>query len=202
MKPLTPKERVILDFIEAYQKKNKVPPTYVEIQEKFEYKALSSVQQFVAQLTRKGHLKPPVGKSQKRALELVSTQEGVQIPVEGYVAAGVLTEAISNREYIEVPPSLVNAKNEFFGLRVKGLSMIDECILDGDLVLVKRQATAENGQTVVAMVDDEATLKIYYKRKNHVELHPANPDFAVIHVPAHANFRILGVVSSVIRKLE
>jgi repressor LexA len=201
MKPLTPKEQKVLSFIQAYQRKRGVAPTYAEIQEKFEYKALSSIQQFIGQLVDKGHLKAPLGKSQKRALEIVEDQPYITIPLEGYVQAGRLTEAIQNREYIEVTPDLVNSSQDMFALKVRGDSMIGDCIMDGDLVIVKRQPTARNNQTVIAMVDGEATLKRYFKRTTHIELHPANPEFAVIHVAPTANFQILGVVTNVIRKL-
>jgi repressor LexA len=206
--PLTPKEKMILNFIEEYQAQTDTSPTYSEIQDKFEYKAISSVQQYVAQLVDKGHLRAPLGKSKKRALELVPDEDEtdlVTIPMEGYVAAGLLTEAIQNRELIEVAPSLLGkqgSKQDYFGLTVRGDSMIDACILDGDLVIIRRQSTARNGQTVVAMVDEEATLKTYFKKVTHIELHPANPNYAVIHIPKTANFRILGVVSSVIRKMD
>ena len=123
------------------------------------------------------------------------------IPLEGYVAAGRLTEAIQNREYIEVTPDLVKSNQDMFALQVRGDSMIEDCIMDGDLVIVKRQPTARNGQTIIAMVDGDATLKRYYKRTNSIELHPANPNYAIIHVAPTANFQILGVVTNVIRKL-
>ncbi len=201
MKPITPKEQKILQFIQKYQEKRGVSPTYAEIQEKFEYKALSSIQQFIGQLVEKGHLIAPLGKSRKRALELVSNQEKIMIPLEGYVAAGKLTEAIQNREYIEVTPDLVKSNQDMFALKVRGDSMIDDCIMDGDLVIVRRQEVARNGQTVIAMVDGDATLKRYYKRSTHIELHPANPNFAIINVMPNSDFKILGIVTNVIRKL-
>ena len=201
MQPLTPKEMKVLQFIQKYQNSHGTSPTYAEIQDKFDYKAISSVQQFIGQLVNKGYLIAPLGKSKKRALEVVNPEKKVMIPLEGYVAAGKLTEAIQNREYIEVTPDLVKTNQDMFALKVRGNSMIDDCIMDGDLVIIRRQPTARNGQTVVAMVDDQATLKRYYKRNTHVELHPANPEFAVIKVMPTSDFRILGIVTNVIRKL-
>ncbi len=201
MKPLTPKEQKVLQFIQTYSEKKGVAPTYAEIQDKFEYKAMSSVQQYIGQLVEKGHLKAPLGESKKRALQIVSDNPYVTIPLEGYVQAGRLTEAIQNREYIEVTPDLVKSNQDMFALKVRGDSMIGDCIMDGDLVIVKRQPTARNNQTVIAMVDGEATLKRYFKKSTHIELHPANPEFAIIHVAPNANFQILGVVTNVIRKL-
>ena len=196
-----PKEQKVLQFIQTYQDRKGVAPTYAEIQDKFEYKALSSVQQYIGQLVEKGHLKAPLGQSKKRALEIVADQPYTMIPLEGYVQAGRLTEAIQNREYIEVTPDLVKSSQDMFALKVRGDSMIGDCIMDGDLVIVKRQPVARNNQTVIAMVDGEATLKRYFKRPTHIELHPANPDFAIIHVAPTANFTILGIVTNVIRKL-
>ena len=201
MKPLTPKEQKVLQFIQTYSEKKGVAPTYAEIQDKFEYKAMSSVQQYIGQLVEKGHLKAPLGESKKRALQIVSDQPYITIPLEGYVQAGRLTEAIQNREYIEVTPDLVKSNQDMFALRVRGDSMIGDCIMDGDLVIVKRQPTARNNQTVIAMVDGEATLKRYFKKTTHIELQPANPEYAIIHVAPNANFQILGVVTNVIRKL-
>jgi repressor LexA len=201
MKPLTPKEQKVLQFIQIYSDKRGMPPTYAEIQDKFEYKAISSVQQYIGQLVKKGHLKAPIGESKKRAIEIVADSPFVSIPLEGYVQAGRLTEAIQNREYIEVTPDLVKSSQDMFALKVRGDSMIGDCIMDGDLVIVKRQATARNNQTVIAMVDGDATLKRYFKKPTHIELHPANPDFAIIHVAPTANFQILGIVTNVIRKL-
>lgn len=204
MKPLTPKEQKILNFIRSYSTEHGFPPTYLEIQEEFQYKAISSVQQFVEQLVNKSYLKAPLGEGKKRALELASnTSSGlVSIPMEGRVAAGKLTEAVQSREHIDVPKSLLKEGSDYFALRVKGDSMIGDCILDGDTVIIRRQHNAHDGQTVVALVNDEATIKRFYHRKSHIELHPANPNFDVIRVHDDAEFKILGVLSSIIRSFD
>jgi repressor LexA len=207
--PLTPKEQKVLNFISQYIEKHGYAPTYIEIQQKLKYRAVSSVQQFVNQLAAKGHLQTSAGENKKRALALSAEVSGAgesdvtaNIPLEGFVAAGRLTEAVRNAESIEVPRSLLRSGGEYFALRVKGDSMIGECIMDGDLVIIKRQSTAQNRQTVVALVDDEATIKKYHRRGDLIELHPANPQFEVIKVQPGAEFRILGVLASVIRRLE
>lgn len=100
-------------------------------------------------------LNPPSVKAKKRALEIVADQPFITIPLEGYVQAGRLTEAIQNREYIEVTPDLVNSSQDMFALKVRGDSMIGDCIMDGDLVIVKRQVVVRNNQTIIAMVDGE-----------------------------------------------
>ena len=126
----------------------------------------------------------------------------VAIPHEGKVAAGKLTEAVRSPESVQVPRHLLKPGAAYFALTVKGDSMIEDCIMEGDLVVIKRQHSAQNGQTVVALVNDEATIKRYYRRPDKIELHPANPSFDVITVPADKEFKILGVLASVIRRLE
>ncbi len=202
--PLTPKETKVYEFIKKYSASNGYPPTYMEIQEEFELKAIGSVQQYVEQLREKGYLKNQIGLSKKRSLELtqLNQSEVISVPLEGKVAAGRLTEAVQNREYVDIPRSLVKQNADYFALKVKGDSMIEEHIMDGDLVIIKRQNTASNGQTVVAIVDNEATIKKFYNRKTHIELVPANPEFEVIKVKPSPQFKILGILSSVIRTVE
>ncbi len=201
---LTPNETKILFFIKGYYVKKGYPPSYEEIRERFGYKALGSVQQYIEQLANKGYLKAPLGESKKRALEPVDIEasEVARVPLDGFVAAGVLTEAISHREFIDVPVSLLKPGVQYFALKVKGNSMIEDCILDGDTVVIKKQATANNGQIVIALVNNDATIKRYYKKKNKIELHPANPAFDVIIVESTEEFKILGVLASVIRQCD
>jgi repressor LexA len=203
-KQLSKNESKVFDFIKAYSEKKGYPPTYKEIQEKFEYKAISSVQQYIEQLVGKGHLLAPLGSNKKRGIQLMESHESelVTLKLEGQVAAGRLTEAVQNREDIEVPRYLLRSGSDYFALKVKGDSMIGDCIMDGDVVVIKRQYSATNGQTVVALVEGEATIKRFQKKKTHIELHPANPNYDVIKVSADAEFKILGVLSSVIRQCE
>jgi repressor LexA len=202
--PLTRKEIAVLNFIRTYHSRHGVCPTYAEIQNALDYKAISSIQQFVAQLVGKGYLKAPLGSNRKRGLELSERESAdmIEIPLEGKVAAGRLTAAVQNRERIAVPKYMLRSGVEYFALRIKGDSMAGDCILDGDLVVIRRQATAQNGQTVVALVDDEATIKRFRKTKTHIELHPANPHYEVIRIEAGRDCQILGILSSVIRQLE
>lgn len=203
MMQLTPKELKILGFIRMYSEKHQCPPTYSEIQLKFGYKSASSVQQFIEQLVEKGYLEAPLGQSKKRALRLVDdpASELAHLPLEGEVAAGYLTEAVQNREPVAIPRSFLKNDADYFALKVKGDSMIGDCIMDGDIVIIKRQSSAHNGQTVVAMVDKEATIKRFYQKKMHIELHPANANFEIIKVNKTADFKILGILTSVIRRL-
>ena len=121
-----------------------------------------------------------------------------QIPMAGVVAAGNPIEPILQTELVEVPPSMLRTGDNF-ALRVKGESMKDEGILPGDLVIVHKQRTARNGQTVVALVNQEATIKKYYRKEGQVELHPANTTMAPIVVTPSDEFSIEGVVIGVIR---
>jgi repressor LexA len=121
-----------------------------------------------------------------------------RIPMAGVVAAGRPLEAIPQAELLDVPPSMVHGKDTF-ALRVKGDSMRDDGILSGDLVIVRKQATARNGQTVIAVVNQEATVKTYYRKEGRIELHPANPSMQPILVSPRDEFRIEGIVVGVIR---
>jgi repressor LexA len=113
------------------------------------------------------------------------------------VAAGKPIEAVENVDVIEVPPSMIGS-GEHFVLKVKGDSMKDDGILDGDFVVVRKQPTAENGETVVALINNEATIKKYYKRKRDVELRPANDEIESI-IVKRGDMRIQGKVVGVIR---
>ena len=121
-----------------------------------------------------------------------------EIPMAGIVAAGSPIEPVQQSEVIDVPPSMLRGGNTF-ALRVKGESMKDDGILPGDLVVVRKQETAQNGQTVVALVNQEATVKTYFKKATHIELHPANAAMKPIIVQSSDMFHIEGVVVGVIR---
>jgi len=123
---------------------------------------------------------------------------GASIPLAGIVAAGDPIEPIPQTEIVEVPPGMVG-RGETFALRVKGESMRDEGILPGDLVIVQKQATARNGQTVIALVNNEATIKTYYRKGNMIELRPANEAMTPIALKPTDSLRIEGLVIGVIR---
>lgn len=129
---------------------------------------------------------------------LSQLESPTQVPMAGVVAAGNPIEPILQTELVEVPPSMLRTGDNF-ALRVKGESMKDEGILPGDLVIVHKQRTARNGQTVVALVNQEATIKKYYRKEWQIELHPANTSMAPIVVTPSDEFAIEGVVIGVIR---
>jgi repressor LexA len=150
-------------------------------------------------LERKGYIRLPSEKNRKRAIEVISPVETRQfeLPLLGMVAAGKPIEAVQDMRAIEVPPSMIGS-GDYFVLQVKGDSMQEDGILDGDLVVIKKQPTAENGETVVALINNETTVKKYYKRKNHVELRPAHAGMAPIRIKG-GDLLIEGKVVGVVR---
>ena len=195
---LTPKQTQVLEFIRDYADAHGYPPTQQEIARRFGFRSLGTVQNYLVRLEQHGLLRRSW--NAKRALEVVRPRqaETLELPLLGYVAAGRPIEAVTTDDVLEVPPSMVRG-GENFVLRVKGDSMVEDGILDGDYVVVKRQSSASNGQTVVALVDGEATVKRFYQRGDGVELHPANAAMEPILVGAGHDFQIEGLVVGVIR---
>lgn len=169
---LTKKQKEVLDFITEYVRENGYSPTQKEIQENFGFKSLGSVQDYIKYLTNDGYL---VNDSHSvRGLMPASVQQNSEnIPLLGSVAAGVPIEAIENSETISVPSAMLG-RGTHYALIVKGESMIEMGILSGDVAIIKHQTQAENGQVVVAVIDNETTLKKYFKKSKQIELHPAN----------------------------
>jgi repressor LexA len=131
----------------------------------------------------------------------LDTQQSAYIALAGVVAAGAPLEPILQTECVEVPKSMVG-RGETFALRVKGTSMQNEGIFPGDVVVVQKQATARNGQTVIAFVNGEATIKTYYRNAGTIELHPANETMQPILVKPTDTFQIEGIVVGVLRHLR
>ena len=129
---------------------------------------------------------------------LEQLRQTTNIPMVGIVAAGSPIEPIQQSERVEVPPDMLKG-GKIFALRVKGESMKDDGILPGDLVIVRKQETAQNGQTVVALVNREATIKTYFKKDTHIELHPANAAMQPIVVHPSDEFHIEGILIGLIR---
>lgn len=197
---LTSKQKAILDFIATYTHKHGVAPTQQDIARYFGFRSLGTVQNYVVRLIQQGFLENEW--NAKRGMK-VKKPPPPTLPLLGWVAAGHPIEAIENQEIIDVPPAMVKQGIEHFALRVKGNSMIEEGIHDDDLIVVRRQCVAHNGQTVVALIDNEATVKRYYQHNNTIELRAANPDFQSIVVhPYNQTFKIEGVVVGVIRYLS
>ena len=202
MQTLTKRQKQILDFIGGYIKKRNISPTYKEIKKRFRLSALSTVHQHVEALISKGYLSKNDYSS--RGLEVKNTvNDFIQIPLTGTIAAGQPIEAIQEKEIIAVPQDKLPRSGEFYALRVMGNSMIDENINDGDIVLVKQQSVAKNGQKIVALIDNyEATLKKFYKEKGHIRLQPANKTIEPIIIKRGRDLTIQGIVIDVIKNEE
>ncbi len=195
---ITPKQKKVYDFIRGYIGAYGFSPSYDEIRKHFGLRSYNSVQKYLRQLETKGMIRTPWS-NKKRAIELVEKPgTTLQIPLLGTVAAGSPIEPIQVREEIEIPEGFVDREDHFV-LRVKGDSMVDEGINDGDLVVVRKQKVAENGQTVVALVDGEVTIKRFYVKGERVELRPANENLKSIFVGA-VQVEIEGVVVALMRR--
>src|SRR5215471_18697427 len=169
---LTKRQKEILDFIRTYRQSHGISPTQREIRETFRLSSFGTVQKHLKRLEEKGALSREWNRS--RGISPREDGNGARgIPLLGAVAAGRPIEPFPNEESIEVPASMLG-KGEHFVLRVRGDSMIEDGIRDGDFVIVARRSQAQNGQTVVALVRGEATLKRYYGDGTRVRLQPAN----------------------------
>ncbi len=193
---LSKKKKSILEFIRNYIIQNDESPTYEEIKAGLGFHSVGTVSWYIRELVNSGHLHRQKGFSGKRAL-VVRDDLANQLPLLGRIAAGYPLEAIENREMVEVPPSWVHPSN--FVLQVRGDSMIDDNIEDGDYVIVRQTEQAEPRQMVIAYINGEATLKRYYPTPSGIELHPRNPAFDIIHISPEDEFRMGGVVLHVFR---
>ena len=194
---LTPKQKQIYDFIKTYSDKKGFSPIHEEIAKKFKL-AVSTIHEHLSALERKGYIKKDPGHA--RTIEAISPNKNsglVKIPLLGTIAAGQPIEAVEVPEEIEIPKSDLPKQGNFFALKVAGDSMIDEGIFDGNTVIVREQSTAENGDTVVALLpDNKVTLKKFYKEKDKFRLQPANPKLKPLYV---SDLTIQGKVEKIIR---
>ena len=197
---ITARQRRVLDYITNYFAANHEPPTMAEIGRQFGMTSLASVHNVLSILEREGLIRRIPNVS--RGIELLNEtpEENFEIPLLGVVAAGAPIEAILNYETVCIPRDMIR-KSRLFALRVRGDSMIDEQIREDDLIILQSQQTAENGQTVVALIDgNEATVKRFYRARNHVRLEAANPRYKPIIVRPPDRLQVQGVVVGVIRK--
>ena len=199
---LTEKQRSFLGYISQYMEDWGKAPSFEEICAHFGFRSYNTVTTYLKLLERKGYIRLPREKNRKRAIEVVSPVETrrFEFPLLGRVAAGKPIEAVEDVDTMEVPPSMIGS-GDYFVLQVNGDSMQDDGILDGDFLIVRKQPTAENGETVVALINNEATVKKYYKRQDHVELRPAHRGMAPI-IVEEGYLRIEGKVMGVMRKYK
>jgi len=209
MSPVTlyKKQKQILDFISQYIQLNGYSPTLQEIADSMNLSSLATVHEHLQALERKNIIKRYEGAV--RGIEVVDNSvnanlTAVELPLIGYIAAGEPIEAIENdMATVMVSSDMVSKSKRCFVLQVKGSSMIDEGIMDGDYVVLKQQEIAENGQIVVALIDEGfATLKKFYKEKGgKIRLQPANEDMDPIIVDSN-QVKIQGVVTGIVRRYK
>jgi repressor LexA len=201
MLPLTKRQREILDFLNEFIQQHGYAPSLEEIGRRFGLSSLATVHKHLTNLQEKGFIKRAWNRS--RSVEMVAARTGgraLELPLLGYVAAGVPIEAIVSNETIAVPQDLAGRKDTYV-LRVRGDSMIDEQIRDGDFVIVEDRKSADNGEMVIALLNStEVTLKKFYRDPGgRIRLQPANATMAPIFVDPDA-VQIQGVVVGVMRK--
>ncbi len=205
MEKLTERQKEILDTVKKYIARNGFPPTVREIGKEMNLSSPATTHFHLSKLESKGYIKK--SKSQNRTIELLVPNEYleddsdvVSVALIGTITAGNPIEAIENPdEFFKLPANLIPKKSEVFALNVKGSSMINKGIRDGDIVLIQKKKTANNGEIVAAMTDEnEVTLKTFYKEQNHIRLQPENDSMAPIILN---NVTILGKAIGLYRKI-
>jgi repressor LexA len=200
VQPLTKRQREILDYLQEFIQQHGYAPSLEEIGRRFSLSSLATVHKHLTNLEEKGFIRRSWNRS--RSVELLSARTGqraVELPMLGYVAAGAPIEAVATAETIAVPEDLTG-KRDSYVLRVKGDSMIDEQIRDGDYVVVEDRKTADNGEMVIALVGGtDVTLKKFYREAGRIRLQPANPAMQpMLFDPSQ--IQIQGVVVGVMRR--
>ena len=204
---LPKKKQQILDYLASYVKNRGYAPTLSEIAKKFKVSSLATVHEHMAFLEKHRFIKR-TGNIQSRELEIIRSESNVEptylessmhtLPLVGLITAGAPIEAVENREADIAVPAEITRGRQCYILKVRGDSMVESLISDGDLVIVEKTEYAKNGDMVVAVLDDgTATLKKFYKEKNYVRLQPANAKYQPLMVE---NVIIRGRVVGIIRK--
>lgn len=191
---LTPKQKAILDYITIYTTGRGYAPSLEEIGNKFDL-AISTAHQHVKALERKSYLKKEG--NQPRGVSLFEqTPDTVEIPLLGLIAAGNPIEPIENPEPIRVPKNLISSRGDYCALRVKGDSMIEDGICDQDVVVIKSQSVANNGESIVAVTEEGATLKVFKNKSGTIILEPRNKKLKNIYPKS---LEIKGIFKGLIR---
>lgn len=186
----------LYDYIKSFQIENGYPPTVREIQNRFSIKSTASVAYYLAQLESQNLIKR--SKLKNRSIEIVGEPKRCEVPLLGDIAAGEPLLAVENIDsYFPMPDGFFGKGSDLFMLRIRGKSMIDIGINDGDYVVIRRQETAENGEIAAVLIDNEATLKRFYKENGFFRLHPENADMSDI-ITDRAD--ILGVLVGLLRR--
>lgn len=198
------RQKELLEYIRQYIHEHGYSPTLVEMAKALRVSSLSTIHEHLASLTRKGVIRRLSGVV--RGIELLdrkiaTTLEGVELPVLGFIAAGEPIEPYTDpNATISISPFLISSKAHSYVLQVKGQSLIEEGILDGDFVVIEETSQAQDGNIVVALLDEEVvTLKRFFREKDRIRLEPANAKMSPIYTK---NVRIQGKVVGVIRRYE
>jgi repressor LexA len=197
---LTKRQKEILDYVTEFIEREGYSPSMGEIAGHFHFASLNAVFKHLEALQARGHLHRDANRARSIELRRIDAASLQVLPLYGYIAAGRPIEAVSAHETLAVPHDLLPGEGSYYVLRVKGESMIDEHIEDGDYVVVESRVQAENGELVVALVDGESvTLKKLYRERSQVRLQPANPAVSPI-VLDGSRVHVQGVVVAVMRK--
>lgn len=201
---ITKRQHEILDFIRDKIENRGFPPSIREIGEAFKIASPNGVMCHLKALEKKGYIERNKGvkdqKSAARAITIPGLRVGAtSFPLLGLVSAGTGLEAVAQEERIDL--SAMFAGKNHYALRVRGQSMIDDHIDEGDIVILRKQDTADNGERVVAMIDGAATLKKFYRRRDRIVLEPANSTMSPIVVDPDENVQVLGVLIGVVRRV-
>lgn len=197
---LTKRQRQILDFINEFSKKNGYSPSYREIGEHFNLSSTATIHAHVSALQKKGLVKK--SHNEARSIELIENKvewaQAIELPLAGLITAGEPIEAIETKETIAIPANFITDNVNSYVLEVRGESMKDEGILNGDYVIVERNPSPKNGDIVVALLDNAyATLKKFFREKDFIRLQPANSSMEPIFVK---DLIVQGIVKGVIRR--
>lgn len=198
MEHLTKRQKEILDYIKNYIQSHDYAPSYREIGDFFHLSSIATVADHIENLKNKNFLTKDYNEARSLQLTPRFDERTFEIPLEGRIAAGAPIEAIRTNETIDIPRDMV--ANNVFALKVRGDSMIEDGILDGDYIIIKQTSTPHNGEVVIALLDDgNATLKRFFREKDHIRLQPANSNYRAIRVK---KVTIQGRVIGVIRKFR
>ena len=196
MDPLTNRQKEILDYIQEYITQHDYAPSYREIGSHFSLSSTATIAEHIESLKNKGYLENSENLARSIQLTPAWDERTFNIPLLGLIAAGKPIEAIRTNETIDIPRDMMGSHT--FALKVRGSSMIEDGIFDGDYVIIEQAATARNGEIVVALIDNEnVTLKRFYKEKGRVRLQPANSSLKPIYP---TRVVVQGKVKGVIRK--
>ncbi len=204
---LTKKQKELLDYLKDYISNNQISPSFEEMKAAVNLKSKSGIHRLISSLEERGFIKRL--KHKARAMEIVdkfsknydNSLDSINIPLIGTIAAGEAIEAIeSTNEFISVPTSMTSPNAKYFGLKIKGLSMIDEGIFDGDIAVIRKTNNVENGKIAAVLTqDNEVTLKTIKFNKDKVILIPANQSYQTKEYKV-GEIQVQGTLSGIIRK--